>query len=81
MSSERAKESALAQLHADLATTLSEQIKAAPDSAAVLNVARQFLKDNDIKVLPNGDTPLDRLGKVVSGKGVSLPFEGDPKTH
>ncbi len=95
MSTERAKESALAKLHADLANDLADRIEHGekavdkatgeivklPASAAILNVARQFLKDNDIKTLPNGQTPAERLGEVVAKKGVSLPFEGDPKTH
>lgn len=43
-------------------------------SAAILNVARQFLKDNDIKAVPAKNTPLDQLGEAVGN--VTLPFEG-----
>lgn len=44
-------------------------------SAAILNVARQFLKDNDIKAVPAKQTPLQRLGEAVGN--TKLPFEGD----
>lgn len=44
-------------------------------SAAVLNVARQFLKDNDIKAIPSKETPLERLGQAVGN--TQLPFEGE----
>lgn len=99
MSAERAKEEALAGLHAKLAETLTEAIEKgeplrlpngaavvvaetgevvrAPASAAILNVARQFLKDNDIKSLPNGQTPAERLAAAMP-KGTNLPFEGSP---
>lgn len=101
MSAERAKEEALAGLHAKLAETLTEAIEKgeplrlpngdalvdkegvllrAPASAAILNVARQFLKDNDIKTLPTGQSPLERLGKAMPA-GTSLPFEGDRQSH
>lgn len=92
---EPAKLEALAALHTKLAEELAEviekgepvvdketgQVHRAPASAAILNVARQFLKDNDIKSLPTGETPLERLGKAVP-QGTKLPFEGDPSaTH
>jgi hypothetical protein len=44
-------------------------------SAAILNVARQFLKDNDIKAMPAKDSPLDRLAKTIPANFV--PYEGD----
>lgn len=51
----------------------------APAPAAVLNVARQFLKDNNIEALPADGTPLQKLTQ-------GLPFAGaaeleDHQTH
>jgi hypothetical protein len=102
VSAERAKEEALAGLHAKLAETLTDAIvkgeplrlpngtavvdpetgvlERGPASAAILNVARQFLKDNDIKTLPTGQTPMERLGAAMP-KGTTLPFEGEARSH
>jgi hypothetical protein len=101
VSAERAKEEALAGLHAKLAETLADAIEKGepvringesfvdtktgevvrgPASAAILNVARQFLKDNDIKSLPTGQTPAERLAAAMP-KGTNLPFEGEPARH
>lgn len=77
----RADEGALAVLHNLLAVKLTALINAGGVDAATLNAARQFLKDNGIKVLPNGQTPLERLGEAVAKSGHSLPFEGAPGTH
>lgn len=55
-------------------------VKLTPN-AATLNQIRQFLKDNDVKALPGGDTPMDRLGKAVEASGVTLPFEGSGAAH
>lgn len=53
----------------------------APAPAAVLNQVRQFLKDNDIKCSPTGNTPAEELGKAVNERGITLPFEGSEATH
>lgn len=70
----KATEKALSDLHAVLAETLGKAIKAdyfdgegnklpcAP--AAILNVARQFLKDNGIDAVPKGGTPLGNLANL-----------------
>lgn len=54
-----------------------------PASPAMLNVARQFLKDNDIKAMVVPESPLDKLGKAVSRHANTLPFEGsdEPATR
>lgn len=95
MKHDPATEEALAGLHAKLAETLADAIEQgvpvkdektgeilkAPASAAILNVARQFLKDNDIKSLPAGKTPLERLAGTIPA-GFELPVEGDERpTH
>jgi hypothetical protein len=42
----------------------------APAPAALLSVARQFLKDNNIEAVATPDSPVGRLAN-------SLPFEGE----
>lgn len=77
---ETAAVSALEQLHAKLADTLKDAMKGEPVvdkesgevmgyklNAAVLSVARQFLKDNGIESLPAEGSPL-------AGLHASLPF-------
>lgn len=68
----------LEDLQGELADTLAEGVKeikkalqsgAEPKgAAALLNVARQFLKDNGIESLPVPESPVDKLLQ-------SLPFE------
>ena len=67
------------QLHEALAKVLKDQIEAKqvdaegkplPPSASILNVARQFLKDNGIESKAVPGSPLGRLVEVY-------PFEGD----
>lgn len=43
--------------------------------AAILNVARQFLKDNNIEGLPVEGSELGELTNVVKSGGIKLPFE------
>lgn len=45
-------------------------------SPAMLNVARQFLKDNEIKAMTVPESALDRLSKAASKHANNLPFEG-----
>jgi len=71
----------LEKLHASLATTLASAITQKDENgglnASVLNVARQFLKDNGIQARSAPGTPLAVLkeafpfdeGKVVSIQG------------
>lgn len=68
--SKSAKKEALEMLHAALATSLAEKIRKGEVTAADLNVARQFLKDNHIEASPEPGSPLDDLRK-------DLPF-ADP---
>lgn len=67
----------LGTLHGNLAKILSEEIQKENldkdgnkvRSAAILNVARQFLKDNGIESLGNEDPNIKQLEKVF------MPFE------
>ena len=67
----------LGDLHGNLAKILSEEIQKENldkdgnkvRSAAILNVARQFLKDNGIESLGNEDPNIKQLEKVF------MPFE------
>lgn len=67
----KALKETLEELHGQLAETLLAEVKnseADPKGrAAVLNVARQFLKDNGIESLPGAN-------KTVSSLAAVLPF-------
>ncbi|WP_295842519.1 hypothetical protein [uncultured Xanthomonas sp.] len=71
-----APKDALEQLHAAVATKLSDTITAMDSDskglASILNVARQFLKDNgiDVAATPPG-SPLGKLADKVS----EFPFD------
>lgn len=79
---------ALQDLHSSLARVLAEaieqgvpvrddetgQVTKAPAPAAILNVARQFLKDNGIEAVPAGKkSPLGALAAV-------MPFQKPDRT-
>tara|TARA_R100000329_G_C7424794_1_gene149303 strand:+ start:166 stop:402 length:237 start_codon:yes stop_codon:yes gene_type:complete len=51
----------LEDLHKTLAQELLDRIKSGEEKASVLNVARQFLKDNGIEAIPVADSPLKSL--------------------
>ena len=77
-----ATQDALGALHTALATVLADALgqryqdedgNATPPSAAILNVARQFLKDNGIEAQVAEGSPLKSLL-------ANLPFDGMP-TH
>lgn len=68
----------LQDLHSELAKVLKKHISKkyqdedgneAPPPAAILNVARQFLKDNNIDAVPTEGSPLGELKE-------KLPFGG-----
>lgn len=63
----KATTTALDDLHGALAKQLIDKIKTGEATAADLNVARQFLKDNGIDAVPREASPLTDLAK-------SLPF-------
>lgn len=70
--SKKASEDSLSTLHMTLAEVLTAKIKAGADGdskglAALLNVARQFLKDNGIEADLGPGTPVMSLAE-------SLPF-------
>ena len=70
----KADEQALSGLHGKLAEILQEAITQdygiddqgvkVPPPAAILNVARQFLKDNKIEAIPVPGTPLHDLADL-----------------
>ena len=60
----------LSELHEVLATILLERIRDPECKSAELNVARQFLKDNDITAIPTDDNALAQLLE-------DLPFTDD----
>tara|TARA_B100002052_G_C15501016_1_gene427166 strand:- start:275 stop:493 length:219 start_codon:yes stop_codon:yes gene_type:complete len=51
----------LSELHTLLADDLTEKIKSGEAKAGDLNVARQFLKDNEITALPTNNNSLQNL--------------------
>lgn len=63
-------EKTLSNLHEELAKKLLEKVRSGEVTAAELNVARQFLKDNNIDGVPKEGTP---LGNLVD----ALPFTSD----
>lgn len=61
-------------IHRSLAEKLLERIRSGEATAADLNVARQYLKDNNIQGVPKDNSPLGNLVK-------ELPFtETDDQT-
>lgn len=70
----KADEKALGELHGVLASVLKEAIskdyfdpdtgEKAPPPAAILNVARQFLKDNKIEAIAAQGSPLHSLADL-----------------
>lgn len=70
---DKATEKALGGLHARLAEVLKDSLQdkfdtetgeKLPPNAAILNVARQFLKDNKIEAVPAQGTPLHGLSDL-----------------
>ena len=62
----------LKELHEVLATELLKRVKDPDAKSADLNVARQFLKDNNIDAVPVEDSP---LRKSIE----ELPFDAKDK--
>lgn len=62
----------LKELHETLAKILLERVKDPEAKSSDLNVARQFLKDNNIDAVPVEDSPLQKLLE-------ELPFNEKPK--
>ena len=54
-------ESIMADLHQELANQLLTEVQSGETSASILNVARQFLKDNGVDGVPTQGNPLDNL--------------------
>ncbi len=76
--SKAASKSALEELHDTLATVLTKALDGEPN-AALLNVARQFLKDNGIEAVVVPGTPIAGLQKKVEeGK---FPFNPEDHMH
>lgn len=74
--SSKATKDAMDALHAQLATVLKDgisELSQAEDKkglAALMNVARQFLKDNDVTAQAVPESPIANLA-------AGLPFAGD----
>jgi hypothetical protein len=70
-----ASKESLEALHTAIAKKLIESIDTIPPGekglAALLNVARQFVKDNGIEALPAEGSPLSRLSKRLE----DFPFD------
>ena len=66
--SQKANEDQMAELHNQLALVLAEQLKNPEVAPAMLNVARQFLKDNGIENNITEGSALEIL------KEAELPF-------
>ena len=62
----------LKELHGVLAEELLKRVKDPEAKSADLNVARQFLKDNNIDAVPVEDSPLQKLLE-------ELPFDEKAK--
>lgn len=54
-------EEIMATLHSELGQTLLNRVRDPEAKSADLNVARQFLKDNDISAIPTDDNALSAL--------------------
>lgn len=64
----------LKELHETLANELLKRVKSEDVKASDLNVARQFLKDNNIEALPVENSPLKSLVD-------ELPFSEDDEVY
>lgn len=72
----RASEETFSALHEALAQDLLKRIKSGQATAADLNVARAFLKDNGVDAVPAPQSPIGTLME-------NLPFTAgeDPNTY
>lgn len=78
---DKATVKALGTLHARLAEVLTESLQdqydpdgnPLPPNAAILNVARQFLKDNKIEATPVKGTPLGTLNDLPIFEDEGIP--------
>jgi len=61
MSNNKRLDQIMSELHEELANQLLGQVMAGDTTASILNVARQFLKDNGIDGVPTQGNPLDNL--------------------
>lgn len=61
MSNSKRLDQIMSELHEELANQLLGQVMAGDTTASILNVARQFLKDNGIDGVPTQGNPLDNL--------------------
>lgn len=71
----KASTTELDALHKLIADKLADKLRSGDFTAADLNVARQFLKDNGIEAQAVPGTPLDSLRKTVAD-GLPFPTEG-----
>ena len=59
----------LSTLHEEMAKKLLDKVRSGEVTAAELNVARQFLKDNNIDSVPKEGTPIANLATELSFTG------------
>lgn len=80
---DKASEKALVGLHCRLAEVLKDALQdqfdpetgeKLPPNAALLNVARQFLKDNKIEAVPAQGTPLHSLSDLPVFEDEGFPM-------
>ena len=69
----------LSKLHVLLADDLTNKIKSGEAKAGDLNVARQFLKDNDITALPVGNNTLQTLLEAMPFDSVDVDKPGNKR--
>jgi|TARA_B110000285_G_scaffold67610_1_gene77652 hypothetical protein len=75
--SENNTEKKLSKLHEQLTEVLLEKVRDPEVKSADLNVARQFLKDNNVDCLPSENNSMSKLAEelpfklsdVIEGKG------------
>lgn len=66
----------LNELHALVAKSLADRIRSGEATAADLNVARAFLKDNHIEQLNVPGTPIGDLARTLPFAGASAEEDG-----
>ncbi|MGI9340820.1 MAG: hypothetical protein ACR2PP_09315 [Psychrobacter sp.] len=68
-------EELMVQLHEELAEQLLDRVRDPEVKASDLNVARQFLKDNDITALPTDENALKALMDDLPFDAAGMPVQ------
>lgn len=64
----------LEQMHNELAQQLLAKLQSGEATAADLNVARQFLKDNEVSASTPASQPMAKLAQLVPFKDPEAPI-------